>query len=219
MSRLVEFDLKSKIYGHYQTLDATFYKANDTGDLMNRPAKTSATFGCTSSSHHVFIELAGFGVHGGGRDVVHRPHIDIVRLAPRHLFHLCKHSQEKRRQTTCSERFVSSFNSTSLEQGTQKHREHAAAERFDAETGLYKMRVLDLVKVEAMFMPLIVLLVGLNAILRHVGGLRVDGGQLALGDIFEFVFYVNLLTWPSPLSAGDVPCAESRSFDGSDFGF
>ena len=36
MSRLVEYDLKEKIYQHYQRLDATFYKANDTGDLMNR---------------------------------------------------------------------------------------------------------------------------------------------------------------------------------------
>ena len=36
MSRLVEYDLKAAIYDHYQTLDTTFYKAHDTGDLMNR---------------------------------------------------------------------------------------------------------------------------------------------------------------------------------------
>ena len=59
------------------------------------------------------------------------------------------------------------------------------------------MRVLDLVKVEAMFMPLIVLLVGLSTILTvYVGGHRVASGALELGHIFQFVFYVNLLTWP-----------------------
>jgi ATP-binding cassette subfamily B protein len=36
MSRLIEFDLKNEIYSHYQELDATFYKKNTTGDLMNR---------------------------------------------------------------------------------------------------------------------------------------------------------------------------------------
>ena len=77
------------------------------------------------------------------------------------------------------------------------HRERASAARFDVETDLYKMRVLDLVKVEAMFMPLIVLLVGLSTILTvYVGGHRVANGDLDLGHIFQFVFYVNLLTWP-----------------------
>jgi ATP-binding cassette subfamily B protein len=77
------------------------------------------------------------------------------------------------------------------------HRESASADRFDQETGTYKERVLELVKVEAMFMPLIVLLVGLSTILTiYVGGIRVDRGILDLGHIFQFVFYVNLLTWP-----------------------
>ena len=77
------------------------------------------------------------------------------------------------------------------------NRERDAAERFDEETSVYKGRVLNLVKVEAMFMPLIVLLVGLSTILTiYVGGQRVVGGHLELGHIFQFVFYVNLLTWP-----------------------
>ena len=46
-------------------------------------------------------------------------------------------------------------------------------------------------------MPIIVLLVGLSTILTvYVGGLRVISGQLEVGHIFQFVFYVNLLTWP-----------------------
>jgi ATP-binding cassette subfamily B multidrug efflux pump len=39
--------------------------------------------------------------------------------------------------------------------------------------------------------------VGLSTILTiYVGGLRVLSGDLELGHIFQFVFYVNLLTWP-----------------------
>ena len=36
MSRLIEFDLKNEIYSHYQKLDISFYKRNNTGDLMAR---------------------------------------------------------------------------------------------------------------------------------------------------------------------------------------
>ena len=36
MSRKIEFDLKNEIYQKYQNLDISFYKKNNTGDLMNR---------------------------------------------------------------------------------------------------------------------------------------------------------------------------------------
>src|SRR6185436_2832382 len=36
MSRYVEFDLKNEIFEHYQSLPLSFYRRNNTGDLMNR---------------------------------------------------------------------------------------------------------------------------------------------------------------------------------------
>ena len=36
VSRYVEFDLKNEIYNQYQKLSLSFYKKNQTGDLMNR---------------------------------------------------------------------------------------------------------------------------------------------------------------------------------------
>ena len=36
VSRLIEFDLKNEIYQQYQRLSFSFYKRNNTGDLMNR---------------------------------------------------------------------------------------------------------------------------------------------------------------------------------------
>lgn len=77
------------------------------------------------------------------------------------------------------------------------HREADAAVRFAQASEIYKTERLRLVKTEAMFMPIIVLLVGLSTILTiYIGGLRVMDGELELGHIFQFVFYVNLLTWP-----------------------
>ena len=36
MSRLIEYDLKNEVFEHYQTLPLSFYRRNNTGDLMNR---------------------------------------------------------------------------------------------------------------------------------------------------------------------------------------
>src|SRR5690606_199799 len=36
MSRHIEYDLKNEIYNHYQKLPLSFYRQNNTGDIMNR---------------------------------------------------------------------------------------------------------------------------------------------------------------------------------------
>ena len=36
MSRLIEYDLKNEIFDKYQSLSLSFYKKNNTGDLLNR---------------------------------------------------------------------------------------------------------------------------------------------------------------------------------------
>ncbi|MEO0404032.1 MAG: ABC transporter ATP-binding protein, partial [Bacteroidota bacterium] len=77
------------------------------------------------------------------------------------------------------------------------HREVQSINAFKQNSDTYKIRVLNLVKVEALFMPIIVLLVGLSTILTiFIGGNKVINGELDLGAIFSFVFYVNMLTWP-----------------------
>ena len=77
------------------------------------------------------------------------------------------------------------------------HRELKAAARFERESDDYKVKALELVKIEAMFIPIIILLVGLSTVLTvYIGGMQVIEGKLELGHIFQFVFYVNLLTWP-----------------------
>jgi ATP-binding cassette subfamily B protein len=77
------------------------------------------------------------------------------------------------------------------------NREAFARKNFEKESNEYKKRALSLVKVDALFMPIIMLLVGLSTILTiYIGGIKVVDGSLELEHIFQFVFYVNMLTWP-----------------------
>jgi ATP-binding cassette subfamily B multidrug efflux pump len=70
-------------------------------------------------------------------------------------------------------------------------------EKFLEECELYRSKTLGLVKVNAIFMPLMLLLIGLSTILTiYVGGKLSIAGEISTGNIAEFVIYVNMLTWP-----------------------
>ena len=206
MSRLVEYDLKAAIYDHYQVLDTKFYKAHDTGDLMNRISEDVSNvrmyLGPAIMYSLNLMVLVSLVV---GVMLYIDPVLTAFALLPLPLmsagiYFISANIHRKSDAKQQAQSAVSSFvqqHIAGMRVLKSFHREKAAAARFDVETDLYKMRVLDLVKVEAMFMPLIVLLVGLSTILTvYVGGHRVAAGHLDLGHIFQFVFYVNLLTWP-----------------------
>ncbi len=206
MSRLVEYDLKEKIYQHYQRLDATFYKANDTGDLMNRISEDVSHVrmylgpAIMYSLNLTFLVSLVVGVMYSIDPVLTGFALLPLPFMSVGVYFISANIHKKSDARQQAQSRVSSFvqqHIAGIRVLKSFHREAAAANRFDHETDRYKMRVLDLVKVEAMFMPLIVLLVGLSTILTvYVGGLRVASGALELGHIFQFVFYVNLLTWP-----------------------
>jgi ATP-binding cassette, subfamily B, multidrug efflux pump len=76
-------------------------------------------------------------------------------------------------------------------------RERHMAVRFAGASDTYKKKLLELVRADALFMPVIALLVGLSTILTiYVGAQKVTEGTITYGVIVQFVFYVNQLTWP-----------------------
>jgi ATP-binding cassette subfamily B protein len=76
-------------------------------------------------------------------------------------------------------------------------REQSFSDTFASESDHYKKKQLELVRIDALFMPVIVILVGLSTILTvYIGAQKVMAGELSPGVIVQFVFYVNILTWP-----------------------
>ena len=206
MSRRIEFDLKGRIFDQYQRLDAAFYRANDTGDLMNRisedVSKVRMYLG-PAIMYTINLAMLIFLV------VCVMVYIDwkltLFALLPLPLMSLAIYFVSTRINVQSE---AVQKKQSGLSTFVQQHiagirvlksfqREHDATQRFTSIADDYKTSVLRLVKTEALFMPIIVLLVGLSTILTvYVGGLRVIAGDLEVGHIFQFVFYVNLLTWP-----------------------
>src|SRR5690606_27686824 len=77
-------------------------------------------------------------------------------------------------------------------------REKDKMNSFKVESDRYKDINLNLVKVQAIFFPLIIFLVGFSTIITvYIGGLEVNDGNITAGNIAEFIIYVNQLTFPA----------------------
>ena len=206
MSRFIEYDLKAEIYDQYQRLPLSFYKVNATGDLMNRISEDVSKVRMYLGPAVMYgLTLVTMMVLTVGVMVRIDPELTLWSLAPLPFMSVAVYFVSARiHQKSDAVQAQQSLLSAMVQQAYAgirvlvAHRREARAEaRFATEADLYKTRTLDLVKVDALFMPIIVMLVGLSTILTiYVGGLRVLDGDLELGHIFQFVFYVNLLTWP-----------------------
>lgn len=206
MSRRIEYDLKERIFDHYQQLDSGFYKANDTGDLMNRISEDVSQVRMYLGPAVMYtLNLLVLIALVVAVMLVIDVQLTLWSLLPLPFMSIGIYLVSRRIQFQSHR--VQALQSA-LSTFVQQHiagiriikafrREQPTADRFNEQSNAYKARKLDLVKTEALFMPIIVLLVGFSTILTiYIGGQRVMEGELEVGHIFQFVFYVNLLTWP-----------------------
>jgi ATP-binding cassette, subfamily B, multidrug efflux pump len=206
MSRLIEFDLKNEIFQHYQVLPLSFYRRNNTGDLMNRISEDvgrvrmylgpAIMYGLTLATLFMMLIPFMFKIS---------PLLTWYALSPLPLLSLSiflvNNKVERRaEQIQESQSKLSTFVQeafSGIRVLKSFNREHESIGRFDVETDYYRKQSLKLTKVQSLFFPLIMGLIGLSTILTvYAGSAEVIRGNLTFGNIAEFIIYVNLLTWP-----------------------
>ncbi len=208
MSRHIEYDLKNEIFDHYQKLDLAFYKRNNTGDLMNRISEDVTRVRMYLGPAVMYtINLIVLFILAISAMLSVSVSLTLYVLLPLPVMSVIIYyvstiinkkservqAQQSRLSTMTQEAFsgirvLKAFNKT-----------HFYSREFDRESDEYKTRQLSLVKVDALFMPTIILLIGLSTMLTiYVGGMMVINGEggISVGNIAEFVIYVNMLTWP-----------------------
>lgn len=205
-SRLIEFDLKNEIYQQYQRLSLNFYKKNRTGDLMNRisedVSKVRMYFGPAIMYSMNMLVLFAVGFY---QMLKIDTTLTLYTLLPFpvlsiSIFVLSKVINEKStivqrylsKLTTFNQEFFSGINvvkSYGIEASIIKN--------FDQLANDSKQKNIDLYKVQAVFLPLMVLLIGIsNLLVIYIGGKQYIAGEIQIGVIAEFILYVNILTWP-----------------------
>lgn len=206
MSRLIEYDLKNEIYRKYQELSYSFYKVNSTGDIMNRISEdVSQTRMYLGPAVMYTINLVFLFIFVIYAMLAKNPTLTLYVLAPLPVmsFIIFKVSSLINKKSEVAQKHQSGL-STNVQEafsgirvlkafGREKH----FTKEFDNESEAYKVASLSLAYTNSMFMPVIVGLIGISTILTiYIGGTQVIDGDLDIGDISEYVFYVNMLTWP-----------------------
>ena len=206
MSRMIEYDLKNEIYDHYQKLSLSFYKRNKTGDLMNRisddVSKVRMYLGpAILYSTSLFISVSLIIP----KMISVSPKLTLYALSPLPILVLAiyKVSSIMNDKSEIVQKQLSKLSSVSQEtfSGIRVIKSYAQekyrANQFVDAADDYKRKSLDLVKVNALFFPLMILLIGLSTLFTiYIGGLEAIAGNIEVGDIATFVIYVNMLTWP-----------------------
>ena len=206
MSRLIEYDLKNEIFAHYQVLSTTFYRRNNTGDIMNRisedVSRVRMYLGPAIMYSINMIILFALVI---ATMLSINVRLTIFSLLPLPLLSLIIYyvSEKINRKSEQVQDQLSDISTAAQESFSGIRilksyvREAYAIAQYEGKSNKYRSLALSLVKTEAVFMPVMMLLIGLSTILTiYIGGLEAIDGKLDVGNIAEFVIYVNMLTWP-----------------------
>lgn len=206
MSRHIEYDLKNDVYKHYQALSLAFYKKNSTGDLMNRISEDV-------SRVRMYI---GPGVMYTIRTVLMtvivisimlniNVKLTLLSLAPLPVlvYMIYKVSDMINKRSLKVQQKLSDISTFVQETFSgirvikAYNQESKQFDDFKVEADEYHKVNERLYRVNALFMPVMLLLIGASTVITiYVGGLQVIDGTITIGNIGEFVYFIFMLTWP-----------------------
>ena len=206
VSRYVEFDLKNEIFWHYQKLTQRFYKNNRTGDLMNRISEdvgkvrmyVGPAFMYSINTVALFIIVISYMISIA-------PALTLYTILPLPILSVTiyKLSRIINEKSTSVQEVLSKMSSFAQESfsgiGVIKsyNLQRIINQGFDDLASESYQKNMSLVKVQAWFFPLMILLIGFsNLIVIYVGGNQYINNEIEIGVLAEFIIYVNMLTWP-----------------------
>lgn len=205
-SRLVEFDLKNEIYQQYQRLSVNFYKKNRTGDLMNRISEdvSKVRMYVGPAIMYTLNMLISFLI-GFTQMYSISPKLTLYTMLPFPVLSVSIFllSREINKKSTIVQQYLSKLTTFNQEffSGINVVKSYAIESsvlaNFNTLANNAKEKNLDLSKIQALFFPLMILLIGIsNIIVLYIGGTQYINGEIQIGVIAEFIMYVNILTWP-----------------------
>ena len=206
VSRFIEFDLKNEIFWHYQRLTQRFYKNNRTGDLMNRISEdvgkvrmyVGPAFMYSINTISLFIIVISYMISIA-------PELTLFTVLPLPILSITiyKLSRIINLRSTLVQETLSKMSSFAQENFSgiavikSYNLQNQSTNDFNSLATESYNKNMDLVKVQAWFFPLMILLIGCsNLIVIFVGGNQYIKGVIEIGVLAEFIIYVNMLTWP-----------------------
>ena len=206
MSRKIEFDLKNEIYRKYQSLSMSFYSKNNTGDLMNRISEdVSRVRMYLGPAIMYFINISVlfslvifkmFSISKVLSLYVLAP-LPILAISVFFVSSKINFKSDKVQKQLSRITSIAQENYSGIYILKSFAYEKLSLKKFRNNCNKYIKKQLDLIKIEALFYPLIVTLIGTSTLLTiYIGGIEASKGNITTGTIAEFIIYVNMLSWP-----------------------
>ncbi len=207
MSRYIEFDLKNEIFKQYENLSINFYKKNRTGDLMNRISEDvgKVRMYVGPAIMYTMNMLVLFAV-ALTKMISIDATLTLYTLLPLPILSFSIYTLSKviNKRSSKVQEYLSKLTTLAQETFSGVHVIKAYAiepqtiKNFDALAVKSKDKNLSLYKAQALFFPLMILLIGVsNILVIYIGGMRYISGEITnIGVIAEFIIYINMLTWP-----------------------
>ena len=197
VSRLIEFDLKNEIFWHYQKLTQRFYKNNKTGDLMNRISEdvskvrmyVGPAFMYSINTVSLFIIVILYMISIA-------PKLTLYTILPLPIlsFTIYKLSRIINVKSALVQEVLSNMSSSAQESFSgiavikSYNLQGIISKGFDDLASDSYQKNMTLVKVQAWFFPLMILLIGCsNLIVIYVGGNQYINGEIEIGVLAEFL--------------------------------
>lgn len=206
VSRYIEYDMKNEIFDQYQKLSLAFYKRNNTGDLMNRISEDVSrvrmylgpaimyTINVGISLVIIISIMFSINVRLSVYVLIPLPILSVAIYYVSRKINI-KSEQVQRQLSAISTHVQEAFSGIRVLKSYV--REDHSLNNFSHEANTYLKKNEELYRINALFFPLMILLIGLSTILTvYIGGQEMMAGHIEFGEIPEFIFYVNMLTWP-----------------------
>ena len=205
-SRRIEYELKNKIYRHYQELSLTTYKKNTIGDLLNRLSEDVVAIRMYLGPGVMYVvNLVILLVITSIYMLMTNVEMTLWTLIPLPIlsFLIYKVSSIINRKSKImqkSQSAISTFVQDSFS-GIRVvkffNKEKYIEKNYGEKVKDYQDKALDLAKTEAYFFTIILFVIGLlNVAILYIGGKNYFEGKLTVGTIADFFMYINILIWP-----------------------
>lgn len=206
MSRLIEYDMRNEIFAHYAKMDLKFFKENKTGDLMARISEdVSKVRMYLGPALLYFINLVSLFIIVIYSMLSVNVELTLYSLLPLPVLSISIYivSNIINKKSAIIQKQLSVINSTAQEVYSGIRviksyvKENQFVQYFTDESNDFKSKSLKLARVNALFFPLMILLISISTlIVLYVGGTQVANSIISPGNIAEFIIYIGMLTWP-----------------------
>jgi ATP-binding cassette, subfamily B, multidrug efflux pump len=206
VSREIEFDLRGDFWKHIQLLPMRYFQNTSTGNIMAHATNDinavrmfigpAVMYSIDTSVRLIMVLILMLSLNTS---------LTIYALLPLPLLSVLVYKVGKlihSKFTVIQEKFaqlttLAQENFSGIRVIKSYVREESEMKRYAEHSQDYLKKNMNLVKTQAMIMPLLFLITGLSIIIViWLGGTKVINGELTLGEITAFIVYLGILIWP-----------------------